>query len=492
MKSSSKTKGADLKSGQMHRLGIKKSIAGFFRTSLTYFFSLNIANKLMLGFIPLVVILVLISSSALINLNRLNNISNSILNTDVVVIAASEKMIDAIWSQELYARRYLILKTKDLLELFWEKDKVFKQHVSKIKAVPEDRNFPIDKIDSLHNEYNDILIQGLANLDNPSSLRVKKIEKKIKKKQDTIIALIKGMEAEAIRDQNEKTGKTSAIGTTAFRASVILCVFGILLSVTAALLITRNISGAIRKLKIATQMISNGEFEFMPEIRNKDELGDLSEAFITMAKRLKQLEEMSLDTSPLTRLPGGVSIEKTMQERILSGDLIAFCLFDIDNFKSYNDHYGYAKGNDMIQNTAAIIEKAAANHGTSEDFIGHIGGDDFVILTTPDRYKLLCRTVIEEFDEMAPKIYSRQDRERGHIVGENRQGEKMTFPIATISIAVVTNQHRILRNHIQVGEIAAEIKEHSKSISGSSMVVDQRQGPEIEEENKLLKFPGSH
>jgi len=211
MKSSSKTKDADLKSGQMHRLGLKKSIAGFFRTSLTYFFSLNIANKLMLGFIPLVVILVLISSSALINLNRLNNISNSILNTDVVVIAASEKMIDAIWSQELYARRYLILKTKDLLELFWEKDKVFKQHVSKIKAVPEDRNFPIDKIDSLHNEYNDILIQGLANLDNPSSLRVKKVEKEIKKKQDTIIALIKGMEAEAIRDQNEKTGMLSGL-----------------------------------------------------------------------------------------------------------------------------------------------------------------------------------------------------------------------------------------------------------------------------------------
>jgi GGDEF domain-containing protein/CHASE3 domain sensor protein len=474
MKSSSKTKGADLKSGQMHRLGIKKSIAGFFRTSLTYFFSLNIANKLMLGFIPLVVILVLISSSALINLNRLNNISNSILNTDVVVIAASEKMIDAIWSQELYARRYLILKTKDLLELFWEKDKVFKQHVSKIKAVPEDRNFPIDKIDSLHNEYNDILIQGLANLDNPSSLRVKKIEKKIKKKQDTIIALIKGMEAEAIRDQNEKTGKTSAIGTTAFRASVILCVFGILLSVTAALLITRNISGAIRKLKIATQMISNGEFEFMPEIRNKDELGDLSEAFITMAKRLKQLEEMSLDTSPLTRLPGGVSIEKTMQERILSGDLIAFCLFDIDNFKSYNDHYGYAKGNDLIKATAKIILDAVSELGTADDYIGHIGGDDFVIITKPDSYEKICNAVIDSFDKTVPVFYDSEIRKRGYIIADDRQGKQVTFPLASISIAVVTNAKRKFINYIQFGEIAAEMKEYAKSFSGSVCKVDNR------------------
>jgi len=474
MKSSSKTKDADLKSGQMHRLGIKKSIAGFFRTSLTYFFSLNIANKLMLGFIPLVVILVLISSSALINLNRLNNISNSILNTDVVVIAASEKMIDAIWSQELYARRYLILKTKDLLELFWEKDKIFKQHVSKIKAVPEDRNFPIDKIDALHNEYNDILIQGLANLDNPSSLRVKKVEKEIKKKQDTIIALIKGMEAEAIRDQNEKTGKTSAIGTIAFRASVILCVFGILLSVTAALLITRNISGAIRKLKIATQMISNGEFEFMPEIRNKDELGDLSEAFITMAKRLKQLEEMSLDTSPLTRLPGGVSIEKTMQERISSGDLIAFCLIDIDNFKSYNDHYGYAKGNDLIKATAKIILDAVSELGTADDYIGHIGGDDFVIITKPDSYEKSCNAVIDSFDKTVPVFYDSEIRKRGYIIAEDRQGKQVTFPLASISIAVVTNTKRKFINYIQFGEIAAEMKEYAKSFSGSVCKVDNR------------------
>ena len=474
MKSSSKTKGADLRSGQKHRLNKKKSIAGFFRTSSAYFLSLNIARKLMLGFIPLVVILILISTSALFNLNRLNNLSNSILNTDVVVIAASEKMIDAIWSQELYARRYLILNTKNLLELFRERDKVFKQHIAKIKAVPEDRDFPIDKIDSLHNEYSDILIQGLANLDNPSSLRAKKIEKEIKKKQDTIIALIKGMEAEAIRDQNEKTSQTSTIGTNAFRASVILCVFGILLSVTAALLITRNISGAIRKLKLATQMISEGEFEFIPDIRNKDELGDLSEAFIAMAKRLKQLEEMSLDTSPLTRLPGGVSIEKTMQERISSGDLIAFCLIDIDNFKSYNDHYGYAKGNEVIKATAKIILDAVSEIGTADDYIGHIGGDDFVVITKPDLYEKICNAVIDSFDKTVPVFYDSEIRKRGYIIAEDRQGKQVTFPLASISIAVVTNTKRKLINYIQFGEIAAEMKEYAKSFSGSVCKVDIR------------------
>jgi GGDEF domain-containing protein len=332
----------------------------------------------------------------------------------------------------------------------------------------------MDKIDSLHNEYNDILINGLANLDNPSSLRTKKIEKKIKKKQDTIIALIKGMEAEAIRDQNEKTSKTSTIGTIAFRASVILCVFGILLSVTAALLITRNISGAIRKLKLATQMISNGEFGFRPEIRNKDELGDLSEAFIVMAKRLKQLEEMSLDTSPLTRLPGGVSIEKTMQERISSGNLIAFCLIDIDNFKSYNDHYGYAKGNDLIKATAKIIIDAVSELGATDDYVGHIGGDDFVIITKPDLYEKICDAVIDSFDKTVPVFYDSEIRKRGYLIAEDRQGKQVTFPLASISIAVVTNSKRKFINYIQFGEVAAEMKEYAKSFSGSVYKVDNR------------------
>ena len=105
---------------------LKRSIAWLFKTLVSYLPSLNIARKLMLGFIPLVVLLVSISVFAIFNLSRLNNLSDSILKTDAVVIAESEKIIDTILDQELYVRRYLILKTKDLLTTFWEKDKQFK------------------------------------------------------------------------------------------------------------------------------------------------------------------------------------------------------------------------------------------------------------------------------------------------------------------------------------------------------------------------------
>jgi len=267
---------------------------------------------------------------------------------------------------------------------------------------------------------------------------------------------------------------TSAIGTIAFRAATVLCALGLILSLAAAMIITRNISGAIKKLKLATEMISKGEFNHKPDIRNKDELGDLAEAFVTMAGRLKHLEEMNLDTSPLTRLPGGTTIENVMNKRISAKAQIAFCLMDIDNFKAYNDHYGYAKGNELIQATADIISKAVADHGSEGDFIGHIGGDDYVVITAPDNYSNICAAIVETFDKTIPAFYDTKDRKRGHITGENRQGNKVSFPLATISIAVVTNEKNKRLNHIQFGEAAAEMKEQAKSQAGSLFLVDRR------------------
>jgi len=267
---------------------------------------------------------------------------------------------------------------------------------------------------------------------------------------------------------------TASIGNVAFKAAAILCGLGLILSLSAAALITRNISGAIKKLKYATTMISQGKFDYKPDIRNRDELGDLAAAFITMADRLKCLEEMYLDTSPLTRLPGGVAIENVLNKRIATQQPIAFCMMDIDNFKAFNDHYGYAKGNEIIQETANIISEAAVAHGTENDFIGHIGGDDYVLITRPQHYARICDAVIKNFDRRIPTYYADDDRKRGYIIGENRQGQQVSFPLASISIAVVTNERRKLNNHIRFGEIAAEMKEHVKSIAGSVYKVDRR------------------
>ena len=441
---------------------------------VTPFYRLNIAKKLMLGYSVLLLLLVGISVIALYNLNRLNEINSSIQETDLPIVNISGKMIDVILAQEFYVQRYLILKSPDVFKDFWHKEKEFNQLIEQLKALPGHKAYPIYKIVNLQTEYKYILSEAIGWIEDPESPISKAFEKNIKTQQEKIIAVIKKMQTRALQEQNKKTAKTATIGRSAFEAAAILCGLGLLFSLIAAFVITHNISGAIKKLKYATGKISEGKFDYRPNIRNRDELGDLSRSFVTMAQRLKRLEEMYLDTSPLTRLPGGIAIENVLNKRIAAGASIAFCLMDIDNFKAYNDNYGYAKGNDVIQATAAMIGEAVAKYGTEDDFIGHIGGDDYVLITTPDLYPRICQAVIDNFDKTIPGFYDKQDRNRGHIVGENRQGQEVKFPLASLSIAVVTNVKRKFKNHIQYGEVAAEMKEHAKTVAGSTFMVDQR------------------
>jgi diguanylate cyclase (GGDEF)-like protein len=240
------------------------------------------------------------------------------------------------------------------------------------------------------------------------------------------------------------------------------------------LIITRHIYSSIRKLRKATTQIADGNFHYDPGIDTQDEIGDLAHAFVAMGKRLKKLEEMYLDASPLTRLPGGVAVENVMNRRLASGCPIAFCVLDLDNFKVFNDHYGYAHGNVVIKETARIVEAAVRTKGSSDDFVGHIDGDDFVVITTPAHMREVCSEIIRLFDERAPQFYDSTDRAKGFIHGKNRQGREMDFPIMTISIAVVTNEQRSFVNTLEASTVAAELKDYAKTISSSVFVVDKR------------------
>jgi diguanylate cyclase (GGDEF)-like protein len=227
-------------------------------------------------------------------------------------------------------------------------------------------------------------------------------------------------------------------------------------------------------LKEATERIAEGDFDYDPQIQTQDEIGGLSESFLTMGRRLRKLEEMYLDASPLTRLPGGIAIENVLKKRLDSNLPIAFCVLDLDNFKAFNDRYGYANGSEVIKETAKIIEGVVKAKGASDDFIGHVGGDDFVVITTPNTMLEISSDIISEFDHRIPSFYDPVDRQQGYILGKTRQGIEMQFPIMTISIAIVTNVHRKLTNPLEASEIAAELKDYAKTIPKSVYVVDKR------------------
>jgi diguanylate cyclase (GGDEF)-like protein len=178
--------------------------------------------------------------------------------------------------------------------------------------------------------------------------------------------------------------------------------------------------------------------------------------------------------NPLTGLPGNTEIQSEINSRIAKDMKFSVLYLDVDNFKAYNDVYGFARGDTAIKMIADILADNSRTFGSPNDFIGHIGGDDFVIVTSPEYVDALCENIIKEFDERVPELYSDEDRKAGFISTANRRGDIIKYPIMSISIAVVSNEFRTLSNHIEVGEIAAEMKKKAKSVAGSVYLRDMR------------------
>jgi diguanylate cyclase (GGDEF)-like protein len=178
--------------------------------------------------------------------------------------------------------------------------------------------------------------------------------------------------------------------------------------------------------------------------------------------------------NPLTRLPGNISIEEEIKRRLKEKKIFAVAYFDLDNFKAYNDRYGYERGDAIIQFVASIIKKVITELGLPDDFIGHIGGDDFIIVSTPDRIGKVCQSVIEEFDKTIPLHYSEADRKQGFITSKDRLGRRQKFPIMTLTTVAVSNERHRITHYAQISERAIELKRYAKKIKGSCFVMDRR------------------
>jgi DNA-binding response OmpR family regulator len=176
--------------------------------------------------------------------------------------------------------------------------------------------------------------------------------------------------------------------------------------------------------------------------------------------------------NPSTRLPGNIAIERAIAHRIQIRQPFAVCYSDLDNFKAYNDTYGFLKGDAMIVRNAQILADVVRKHGNPDDFVGHIGGDDFIVITTPDRVDLICTTAISTFDDVAPLFYDPVARASGYISGTDRQERPMRFPIVSISIAVVSSEHQPFSHPGEVAQRSIAMKKQAKYLSGSAYVVE--------------------
>ena len=178
--------------------------------------------------------------------------------------------------------------------------------------------------------------------------------------------------------------------------------------------------------------------------------------------------------SPLTGLPGYVRIEEEIERRIANEQEFAVLYADLDAFKAFNDFYGFDRGDDVLRHAGRLVKETSLEVAGDETFIGHVGGDDFVIVTTPAVSTGVADAIIEAFDAIAPSFYADEDRGRGYIEVENRRGDLQRYPIVSISIGIATTERRQFTHYAEVVAVAAEMKEFTKRTPGSVWAVDRR------------------
>lgn len=191
-----------------------------------------------------------------------------------------------------------------------------------------------------------------------------------------------------------------------------------------------------------------------------------------MAKRSTR----EMDLNPLTRLPGNESIIRRIQEVIDAREEAAIAWVDIDNFKPFNDRYGFSRGDEVILATARIITNAAREITPEKVFVGHVGGDDFVFVCPAGMVGRFCEDVIDRFDTVIKNFYNDEDVETGGIVSKGRDGVERKYGAMTVSIAVVLNVNGRYSHYGQAAQDASDIKKYLKGLKGSNYMIDRRAG----------------
>lgn len=200
---------------------------------------------------------------------------------------------------------------------------------------------------------------------------------------------------------------------------------------------------------------------------------DLEELLARVRTVLRRAQQMR-DLSPLTGLPGNFRIARELETRVGGSMPFAVVHADLDNFKAFNDHYGFMRGDSVIKFSAQVLLRAAESCSDPDAFVGHVGGDDFVAVVHPDAVEAFCKSVIDQFDEGILDFYDTADALQGYIEVADRRGERHAFPISSISMGVASNSRRQINSEWEASALASELKEYAKREVGSNFQIDRR------------------
>lgn len=195
---------------------------------------------------------------------------------------------------------------------------------------------------------------------------------------------------------------------------------------------------------------------------------------VARVKLLLKRNKQKMDCNPLTRLPGNPSIQARVEQEIASGRTFAVLYCDLNNFKSFNDKYGFEAGDRVLKTESQIIVSAAMQDPAS--FVGHIGGDDFIVVCSFDKADAIAQEITSKTDAVAPSFYNEEDRTNGYMISTNRKGETEKFNFLSIGIGIVHNTKKPLTSFAMVSNIGSELKCLAKKHENGSFYVMDRRG----------------
>jgi GGDEF domain-containing protein/CHASE3 domain sensor protein len=433
---------------------------------------LNIRTKLILSYVAMAVLTVLASAYAVGHLRDLNKLAFTVLHQDSRLLEVEKQMMETLLAWEGAEKKYLILKDPSMADIFWTRSQDFQTQLAILKEdSPQERDRVVEQLSLLCSQYNatfhkETSLVGENRIEDAVVLSSHEGRIIIEK----MAFALRSLQMQSERNIDTRMNAINIKGLEAARMTILLAGASLVVGLFLAAAITFNISRPLGKLEKATGLIAEGHFDTEINIQRRDEIGSLAKAFNAMTKRLKVLETLHLDASPLTGLPGNLAIEQEIERRLQAEELFSLCHLDLDNFKPFADHYGYAWGSEVIKEVAVILADCKQKWGRGLDFIGHIGGDDFILIAEPSRAEEMCRCIVTEFDRRIRNFYNEEDQQRGFILAKDRQGQLREFPLVTVTLSIVTGNCSLYRSPLEMAKMAAEVKNYGKTLAGSNYV----------------------
>lgn len=253
---------------------------------------------------------------------------------------------------------------------------------------------------------------------------------------------------------------------------IFITIIIILANIFLSIILSKTVIGPLKILNSATKEIAGGNLELRVNLPTGDEIEEVANTFNDMTVALIRMKERAENANPLTKLPGNNVIHEEIEKRLNDKRKFVVVYSDLDNFKAFNDKYGIGAGDVAIKLTAAVMQESL-KLGSPDDFLGHEGGDDFVLLTTPEKVEAVTKYITTEFDKRIRSLYNKEDLERGYIIAKSREGELKQFSIMTLSLAGVSNISRPLTSYGEITNICASVKKVAKKTPGSVFVLDK-------------------